>query len=485
MLADRFRITELPKGGGMATVWPAEDLVTGQPVVVKILGRDLWSGLSLPAADAHRLRSELFKRFERERQMLQSLGGSGIPRLLHHEFRCGEPCLVMERVIGKDLREFLNTNRPSLVASAAITVQILETLQRVHAAGVIHRDLKPANVVLANDGSVYLIDFGIALPTDPEATRHTLHGPTPGSIGYKAPELIRGVKNPQPAADVYGVGCMLFQFLTGRQVFEDLPDRSIEDQHRNDPPPRLDPVRHSVPADVAELIWTMLAKDPRDRPAPAAALDVLRRHLPKPGDPAPSPRLDPDPTLPFRRVEPRGPAPAGPPAPVRRRPPVRRRRIPSRRAFADLLDAAERALEMHDLDGVPEQVSAELADAQESWGPRDELVVRGRLVRADLARIKGDWPGAGSQYRSVERDLRGTTDVALVPLLLEARLGAAECLVPDEGNAKGAYGIWEAVIKQLNGLPVASPKLIGRCREFADELRDWGYQVDGLLEDLP
>ncbi|PZG37102.1 hypothetical protein C1I98_25975, partial [Spongiactinospora gelatinilytica] len=286
VLFERFRIGASLKTGGMARVWLAEDLHSGETVAVKALGRDYWS--SGYDVDDRSVRSEALKRFERERDLLDKFAGHGIPRLLDYGFLRRDPCLVMELIQGKNLRDFLSLHQPPpMVAAAAIGVQILEILDRIHKGGVVHRDLKPQNVVLANSGVVHLIDFGIALPTDPQATRYTRYGHTPGSTGYMAPEIIRGVKNPTPAADLYGFGCMLYEFVTAKQVFGELDDRSIEDQHRSDLPPRLDPARHPVGADLADLTWGLLQKEATSRPSLADGLEVLRRYLPRLGDPAP------------------------------------------------------------------------------------------------------------------------------------------------------------------------------------------------------
>jgi serine/threonine protein kinase len=483
VLFERFRIGARLKTGGMARVWLAEDLHSGETVAVKALGRDYWS--SLYDVDERVIRSEAFKRFERERDLLDKFAGPGIPRLLDYGFFRGGPCLVMELISGKNLRDFLSLHQPPpMVAAAAIGVQILEILDRIHKGGVVHRDLKPQNVVLANNGSVHIIDFGIALPTDPQATRYTRHGHTPGSTGYMAPEIIRGVKNPTPAADLYGFGCMLYEFVTAKQVFSELRDRSIEDQHRSDLPPRLDPARHPVGADLADLTWGLLQKEAAGRPSLADGLEVLRRYLPRPGDPAPSPRLHPDPTLPFREGRESPPVPAAPAPVQRQRPSVRRRQMPSRREFGDLLDAAEREVLAQQPGMHTERVVARLREVEAAWGPRERLVVRAQLVRADRARLEGDWPGAGRLYRTVERTPLDAKDV---DLLLEARVGVAECLVPEKDDTEAAFSLWKAVVVELRGLP-RSPllKVHRRCREFAAELAEWGHrdEVETMLSSL-
>ncbi|MEV4571615.1 serine/threonine-protein kinase [Nonomuraea jabiensis] len=482
VLFERFRIDAGLKTGGMARVWLAEDLHSGETVAVKALGRDHWS--SLYDVDERSVRGEAFKRFERERDLLGKFAGPGIPRLLDYGFFRGDPCLVMELISGKNLRDFLSLHQPPpMVAAAAIGVQILEILDRIHKGGVVHRDLKPQNVVLADSGAVHIIDFGIALPTDPQATRYTRHGHTPGSTGYMAPEIIRGVKNPTPAADLYGFGCMLYEFVTAKQVFSELPDRSIEDQHRSDLPPRLDPARHPVGADLADLIWGLLQKEPAIRPSLTDGLEVLRRYLPRLGDPTPSPRLDPDPTLPFREGRDSPPLIARPAPVQRQRPAVRRRTMPSRREFGDLLDAAEREVLEQQPGPQTERVVARLRDVEAAWGPRERLVVRAQLVRADRARLEGDWPGARRLYRAVERTPLGAKDV---DLLLEARVGVAECLVPEKDDTEAAFSMWKAVVAELRGLCLPPLKVHRRCREFAAELAEWGHrdEVETMLSSL-
>ncbi len=194
VLDGRYRVEQALDQGGMGTIWTAIDLVTGQLTAVKVLRLDAYTQGRFTPAERARHRAELLKRFEREGAILEELKHPGIPRLLHRGYLGEEPYLVMEYVEGISLREFLDTRGPfPFDAAVAVAVQVAEALAHAHANGVVHRDLKPGNVVIAcADGAVKLLDFGIAHLTDPDATRYTALGATPGSAGYMAPEQLRG-----------------------------------------------------------------------------------------------------------------------------------------------------------------------------------------------------------------------------------------------------------------------------------------------------
>ncbi|MFI6699961.1 protein kinase [Streptomyces sp. NPDC050509] len=476
----------------MGTVYRAEDLRTGQIVAVKFLVRPPRD--STPGHGDHygRLTPNELKRFERERQMHERLGGHGVPRLVTYDFYGGRPYLVTEFIDGKNLRDFLESHRPTLTATAAIVVQLLRILERVHAAGVVHRDIKPQNVILAESGEVFLVDFGIALPDDPDATRHT-EGRTPGSLGYKAPEIILGERNPAPAADIYGVGCTLFRLATGDRVFNGASEHIIEQHHCDTPAPRLDDRLPGLPPGLADLVARMLAKDPRSRPSAGGAAAALAALVPRPGDPGPDPALEPDPTRPFR-AHPDTLAATRVPAAGRghsRRPVVRRRApgVPDRSAFRTLLDEAERELARGDAGHRAKQLDAMLPEARGPWGACDPDVVRARLLCADRLRHTGDWPGAGARYRTLARDLDGAAaGTAEHHRLLEARIGVAECMVPEEDSTDRAFPLWEATVRRLHVLLPSPPRrVVRRARESGEEFAEWGHRtaVEALLDVLP
>ncbi|MDI6409302.1 serine/threonine-protein kinase [Streptomyces albus] len=489
VLDDRYRVEEALDQGGMGTIWSATDLETGQSVAVKVLRLDAYTQGRFTSGERARRRVELLKRFEREGAILEELKHPGIPRLLHRGYTGEEPYLVMEYVEGVSLRELLDMRRPfPLDAAVAVAVQVAGALGHAHMNGVVHRDLKPGNVVIAfAEGAVKLLDFGIAYLTDPDATRYTALGATPGSAGYMAPEQLRGQQDISASVDLYAFGCVLFELLTGEKPFEDKPDRNKDTQHLEDLPPRLRSINIGIPEELDDLAWDLLAKAPADRPATIdEVLDVLRDFLPKPGDPAPDPELDPDPTARYRLRE--GSVAADTagarltPRAASRRPARRRGGWLGRNQFTGRIVQARAEL----LADGPGDRCAELLDllpkAVADWGAREPIVLEGRLACADAARLDGCTGEAKEQYEQVAQD-GDPSD----PLVLEARLGIAECLMP-EGDFTAAFRGWHAVVHSLSLVAVPdSDRLTSRCREVAAELAESGYEaeVTDLLARLP
>lgn len=485
VLDGRYRVEEALDQGGMGSIWTATDVETGQTVAVKVLRLDAYTlGRLSPAEHARRL-AELLKRFKREGAILEELNHPGIPRLLHSGYLYEEPYLVMEYVDGRSLREFLDLRRPfPFDAAISIAVGIAEALGHAHACGVVHRDLKPGNVVVAfGDGEVKLLDFGIAHLTDPDATRYTALGATPGSVGYMAPEQLRGQQDISAAVDLYAFGCVLFELLTGERPFEDKSDRNKDIQHLEDLPPRLRSINVGIPEEPDDLVWDLLAKAPADRPRGIEeVLEVLRDFLPKPGDPAPDPQLDPDPTARYRR----GKSPAtdvGSGSFARRADSRRSRRRGGwlgRNQFAGHIALAQAEL----ADG-PGGRCAELLDllpkAVADWGARDGIVLEARLVCADAALLDGRTADAESLYRDV-----ADGGDSLDPLIMEAEFGIAECRMR-EGDFTGALGGWRSVMRRALVLTPIPDGLARRAREVGLELGESGYQAEvaAFLSQLP
>ncbi|MET9465514.1 serine/threonine-protein kinase [Streptomyces sp. NPDC006544] len=477
VLDGRFRVDESLDQGGMGSIWKATETATGLTVAVKVLRLDAYTQGRFSPREQARRRVELLRRFEREGVILGELDHSAIPRLLHRGYLREEPYLVMEYVDGVTLRDFLDLRRPlPLDAACAIAVQITEALAHAHSRGVVHRDLKPGNIVIASvGGAVKLLDFGIAYLTDPDATRYTALGATPGSAGYMAPEQLRGQQEVSASVDFYALGCVVFELVTGEGPFRDKTDRNRDTQHVEDLPPRIREINAGLPQDLDDLVWDLLGKTPADRPAHIEdILVVLRDHLPRPGDPAPEPELDPDPTTRYRC--PAGPAfaPAfGGAKPSPRRSVRRRGAWLGRQEFASLLLQARTELEAETPGVGCEQLALALDGAVADWGLREFAVSEAQLMCADSARLAGNDRRAASLYEQVAVALHGRADPVLRALALEARVGAAECKVPED-DLPGAVMAWEEAVTDVLEFAAAPDRLVARCREVALELDERG-----------
>lgn len=501
VLDGRFRIEEALDQGGMGSIWTATETATERLVAVKVLRLDAYTQGRFTPAERARRRVELLKRFEREGAVLEELDHPAIPRLLHRGYRQEEPYLVMEYVDGPSLRELLDLRRPfPFGAAVAVAVQIAEALGHAHTNGVVHRDLKPGNVVIAaEDGTAKLLDFGIAHLTDPDATRYTALGATPGSAGYMAPEQLRGQQDVSAAVDLYAFGCVLFELLTGEKPFEDKPDRNKDAQHLEDLPPRVRDINLGIPEDLDDLVWDLLGKTPADRPASIGeALAVLRGYLPVPGDPGPDPELHPDPTaryrlggagLAFGHAGPMGKADAvGRADRVRRggsRRSVRRRGLwLGRREFADLIALARAELAATGHGAECERLASVLARAVSEWGLQEPAVTEAHLVCGDAARLDGGTGRAKELYEKVVA-LGDRQEPRHGALTLEARLGVAECQIP-EGDLRTALEEWRRTASETLNLTSPPAHLVERCREVALELseRGFGAEVSSLVRRL-
>jgi serine/threonine protein kinase len=256
MIGERFRI-ERPLGrGGMATVYLAHDQELGRPVAVKVLE-------SL-AADG-----ESRRRFLREARLAARLSHPNVVTVYDAGEHGDTPYIVMEYVEGETLAElFARRGRLPPEEVVALGRQACAGLQHAHDAGLVHRDVKPQNLLIRTDGTLKISDFGIARAA--EVTQITSAGTILGTAGYLAPEQAFG-EEASAAADVYGLGAVLYEALTGRppvrvESLAELPTAHLR-------PPR--PVRQlapSVPPGLERAVMDALARRPDERPASAAEL---------------------------------------------------------------------------------------------------------------------------------------------------------------------------------------------------------------------
>src|SRR5579859_6578979 len=257
VLAGRYTLGEVLGTGGMATVWRARDEVLGREVAVKVLSPQF-------AADPGFL-----ARFEREARHAARLSHPHLVTV----FDCGVegtvPFIVMELVTGPTLRQVLDEAGMLRAGEAVrIAAAVCEALEVAHAAGLVHRDIKPANIVLAAGSEVKVLDFGIARAEGGGGGTRTQG--VLGTAAYLSPEQASG-RPAGPQADLYALGCVLFEMLTGAPPFTaDTPVGLAYRQVHDDPGP---PSAHrpGLPGELDQVTRWLLAKDPAARPPGAAA----------------------------------------------------------------------------------------------------------------------------------------------------------------------------------------------------------------------
>jgi serine/threonine protein kinase len=251
-LVGRYELHELLGRGGMGVVYAGVDRILARPVAVKVLPAE--------AVDD----PTVVTRFEREALAAAALSHPNIVSVYDTGRDETTRFIVMERVDGENLATVIARRGPLPVEEAvAIASQVASALGAAHAAGVVHRDVKPANLMLTAAGTVKVLDFGIARAAGSADLTRTAH--ILGSAAYMAPEVATGERAGAPA-DVYALGCVLYELLGGRPPFEADHPAAILHQHATRPPQSLRELRSDIPPALAALVAEMLAKDPRERP---------------------------------------------------------------------------------------------------------------------------------------------------------------------------------------------------------------------------
>ncbi|MDI1435056.1 serine/threonine-protein kinase [Polyangium sorediatum] len=262
VLAGRFLVERLAGRGGMGKVYRALDQWTGQPVAVKVL-----PGLSGDAA-----------RFMREARLLSSFAHPRIVRhVAHGSISTREPYLVMEWLEGEDLGARLARGPLDLADVGPLIVEVAEALGALHERGIVHRDLKPGNIYLPEGRlvGVKLLDLGIA--RSDMSSRITDSGILLGTASYMAPEQANGGKHVDARADVFSLGCVLYECLTGERAFDGATFLAILTRILFEEPPSVREKRPELPAPLHDLMARMLSKSPEARPAQGRAVaDELR-----------------------------------------------------------------------------------------------------------------------------------------------------------------------------------------------------------------
>ena len=283
VIADRFELEQLAGTGGMGAVYRARERYSGKLVALKILQ---------PGPPEHA------QRFAREAQVLSELRHPAIVRYVADgSTGDGLSFLAMEWLDGEDLERRLARGRLSVADCAVLGRRVADALAEAHARGVVHRDIKPGNLFLveSDPARVKILDFGVA-HVQHALSSVTGEGGLVGTLGYMAPEQARGYREVDARADVYGLGCVLFECLTGRRPFAGDHVMAILVKVLIEEPPRPSHFRDDVPLLLDDLIARTLAKDPDDRPTDGGALAAALEHVGE-GTPSQRPRWTSYPSL--------------------------------------------------------------------------------------------------------------------------------------------------------------------------------------------
>ncbi|MBP9897152.1 MAG: protein kinase [Gemmatimonadales bacterium] len=267
-LADRYAFERELGRGGMATVFLARDIKHDRKVAVKVLHPDLSASIG-------------GERFEREIRVAGRLQHPHILGMYDSGVSDGLLYYVMPFVEGESLRDRLDREGQLSVEDALqITLEVADALEYAHKQQVIHRDIKPENVLLSG-GHALVADFGIARAVEDGAQQLTQTGMALGTPTYMAPEQGMGEKV-GVTADIYSLGCMLFEMLAGEPPFSGKNASAILAKHVMEQVPSLRIIRQSVPEEVEYAIFCSLGKSPADRPQSAAAFAALLVAAPMP-----------------------------------------------------------------------------------------------------------------------------------------------------------------------------------------------------------
>jgi eukaryotic-like serine/threonine-protein kinase len=257
-----YRIESVLGSGAMGVVYRGTDEKRGRPAAVKVVSGEIAQG------------GKVQKRFEREAEILQQFRHPGIVRFLAWGKFRGTWYIAMEFVQGSTLEKLLTDSGPLPWREVVeLAIQICDALHYAHERGVVHRDLKPSNLMITEDRKVKLTDFGIAKDLDAESLTGT--GRTLGTAAYMSPEQIRGTPAVSHKTDLYALGVVLYQMLVGRAPFEGATPVVLMHCHLNEAVPRPSAKVEEIPRALDDLVVSLMAKTPSDRPWDAAAVGLV------------------------------------------------------------------------------------------------------------------------------------------------------------------------------------------------------------------
>ncbi|WP_460752454.1 serine/threonine-protein kinase [Nocardiopsis oceani] len=390
VLDGRYRLLSRLGAGGMGEVWRAVDELLDRPVAVKLIrpGR----------VDS----AQVVARFRREARVTARLAGHPNVVILYDFGQgaddgrgAGPVFAVMELVPGRPLTSVLREDGPLPVGRAAALVsQAASGLGAAHAAGIVHRDVKPGNLMVVEegtgDGTLKVLDFGIAAFTAAtRSERITRTGQVVGTPLYMSPEQVRGDRVDRPS-DLYSLGAILYQLLTGEPPFRDPNRLAVLRMHLGEPPPSAAAVRPDIPADLSDLVSALLAKRPEDRPADAEEVrDRLAPYLP-PVNPARGPVPGLARTLPYTEEAPQRSSSGTDAHPIRLR---------------ELVEAARERADAGDYDRAAAELRTLLPLLASAFGPDHPDTLRARRREAYATGKSGGHARAVRTFEPLVADL--------------------------------------------------------------------------------
>jgi serine/threonine-protein kinase len=261
---DQYQIQAHLAQGGMSDIYRAFDVVRRCEVAIKIPDQSM---IGDPAQ---------YERFQRELEVINTLQHPAILRGLGSGRYNRIPYLVTEFVSGQSLRALIETRAPLPPEQALPLIQkIADGMAYCHANGVVHRDLKPENILITAEGQPVIMDFGLALTKGAHRVTYSNLSATMGTPDYMAPEQIEGQRGDQ-RTDLYALGIILFELLTGSLPFSGDSNMVVMAQHLNKTAPRLDRLNPSIPPALAAIVARCLARQPQDRfPEMKALIEAL------------------------------------------------------------------------------------------------------------------------------------------------------------------------------------------------------------------
>ncbi|MFF2791354.1 protein kinase [Streptomyces sp. NPDC058049] len=410
LIGDRYQLATILGQGGMGQVWTAYDRRLDRRVAVKLLRPDKVAG---PGTVAEELR----RRFVRECRVTAQVDHPGLVTVHDAGSDGDELFLVMGYVEGADLADHLAEHDPyPWQWAVAVVAQLCSVLSAVHAVPIVHRDLKPRNVMVRPDGTVLVLDLGVASVMDTDTTRLTSTGSPIGSPAYMAPEQAMGGAV-GPYTDLYALGVLLYELLSGNVPFAGSTALGVLHRHLYEPPLPVRQMRPEIPPELEKLLLHLLAKDPQDRPSSAQDVyEALAPLLPVRGSRTPSGPLDP--TRPFLRPQAPWPDRAAVVPPRPSTPPT-----PPKADVPGAVDEARKLLDEGRLTQAVDILGGILPAAAAEHGEHSPVV---RSLRKQYAATLMD----DGQYRRALPELRRLADEfpAGDPQSLRFRYDSAQCL---------------------------------------------------------